>query len=215
MNTSCISDICESVAKTGHTLVTDVSHDESAALIKGLGNVLWVTDVTVKLGSRPLVTSDKALDFHTDHHKADLICWHCLEQADEGGETILLDAYELLRNLTSEQLYHLRELNLFEHKIFTDDPEYFPFLSARFGRAKVYYSFWLLKDNVTNEQKTAFNTFRRLTEEFEPIRYKLKPNDLLVIDNGRMLHGRTAIGGNKKRLLKRYWIETNQPTKGE
>lgn len=39
-------------------------------LLKLLGQVILTTDVVVKSESKGMVTSDRALDFHTDHHKA-------------------------------------------------------------------------------------------------------------------------------------------------
>ena len=112
-------------------------------------------------------------------------------------------------------LLHLRSLKLKEHKVFDGDPDFFPLLSECHGQDKIYFSYWLMNGEIESDQKRAFEAFRKAIASVTPIRYKLKPRDMLVIDNGRMLHGRTAIEGNKKRFLKRYWIETHKPTKGQ
>jgi alpha-ketoglutarate-dependent taurine dioxygenase len=199
-------EIATSIERDGFWLTSGVSKNQVQEVITKLGNVIQVTDVTIKSG-RALVTSDKALDLHSDHPMADLICWHCREQSTEGGETILLDAYKILKRLNTGELDQLKRIWLYEHKVFDTDSDRFPFLSSRFGRDKIYYTFWLLKDELTFEQQSAFREFVCLTKQIMPIRIKLKPDDLLVIDNGRMLHGRTGIGGNKQRFLKRFWIE--------
>ncbi len=199
-------EIRATISRDGQWCMAKATPEEMRRILLGLGTTIYVTDVTVKPGSKALVTSDRALDYHTDHHRADLIAWYCLEQTDDGGETILIDAYELLRKLSTEQLHHLRSLRLFEHKVFDGDAELFPLLSDRFRREKVYYSFWMNRGDLTREQREAFLAFKSLTETAQPICYRLEPGDLLVIDNGRMLHGRTAIGGNRRRFLKRYWI---------
>ncbi len=201
-------EILATISRNGHWCMAKASAEEKRQILRGLGTTIYVTDVTVKPGSKALVTSDRALDYHTDHHRADLIAWYCLEQTDDGGETILIDAYALLRKLSAEQLHLLRSVKLFEHKVFDGDSELFPLLSEKFGREKVYYSFWVNRGDLTREQMEALLAFKSITETERPIRYRLEPSDLLVIDNGRMLHGRTAIGGNRRRFLKRYWIES-------
>ena len=86
------SDILKAVELHGHWFLADTSPEDAIGIVRQLGEVLFVTNVTVKPG-KALVTSDRALDFHTDHHRADLICWYCIEQTDQGGETLLLDCY--------------------------------------------------------------------------------------------------------------------------
>jgi alpha-ketoglutarate-dependent taurine dioxygenase len=44
-----------------------------------------------------------------------------------------------------------------------------------------------------------------------PTQLLLQKDDALIIDNRRILHGRTAITGSKDRFLKRYWIEKKAP----
>jgi alpha-ketoglutarate-dependent taurine dioxygenase len=212
MSPSAVDLIHDEVAKAGQSIVKDVPPDHVKEIVEALGRVLFMTEVTVRANSKALVTSDRALDYHTDHQRADLICWHCIEQTSQGGETLVLDAYSLLERLDRDQLQELRELKLHEHRVFENDPECFPFLSERFSRPKIYYSFWMLKGDAKAAAREAFTSFRKLTEKATPTRYVLEPGDLLVIDNGRMLHGRTAIEGTKRRMLKRFWIETQTST---
>jgi len=207
-------EVFSSIEGCGYWFSAAVSPGEAEAIIQGLGIVLLVTDVTVRPG-KALVTSDQALDYHTDHHRADFICWHCIEQTDQGGETMLLDSYQLLAGLPPATAAKLRQIQLHEHKVFNGDQERFPLLSKRFDRDKLYYSFWMLKGGVQQELKAAFMEFKRLTEEASPIRFKLQPGDFLIIDNGRMLHGRTAIQGHKPRHLRRFWIAKPNPNEGE
>lgn len=191
----------------GYLLLGGVSPDQAERILASLGRTLFVTNVTVRAG-RALVTSDKALDLHTDHHRADLIAWHCIEQTDRGGETILLDSYNIVDQMAPNDVTALRQVNLQEHKVFEEDSGQFPMLSERFGRRKIYYSSWMQPGRVDAAARASLEQFRRLVGgAATPVRMKLMPGDLLLIDNGRLLHGRTAIEGNKRRLLKRYWIE--------
>lgn len=72
-----------------------------SSLAESLGSVVYETDVSVREESRGLVTSDKALDFHTDHSLVDYVAWLCIKSDDRGGDTILtdaLDAFALLND---------------------------------------------------------------------------------------------------------------------
>lgn len=174
-----------------------------------LGEVIFVTDVKVNPNGKGLVTSNKGLDLHTDHHKAKYILWHCIEQTSEGGESLLLDALAPYNSLPAEiqqQLFHVR---LHEHKVFPDDEESYPLVEIdKQGKPAFYYSFWLV--NKMDIENPALKAFQQALKESPAITLKLEPGDILAIDNRRILHGRSAITGSTNRLLKRYWIKTKQ-----
>lgn len=46
------------------------TEDQLNNLLNLLGEVILTTDVVVKSESKGMVTSDRGLDVHTDHHKA-------------------------------------------------------------------------------------------------------------------------------------------------
>lgn len=170
-----------------------------------LGEVIHVTDVKVNPKSRALVTSARALDFHTDHPKADYVAWLCIDQADDGGETILADAEAAYLRMLPWERHALSGIRLREHKVFTDDEDCRPLVVVKNGEPRFYYSFWLVKDNLSSVQKDALTRFQRILPECRVAEIKLRPDDVLVVDNTRMLHGRRAFSG-EKRFLKRYWI---------
>lgn len=181
----------------------DTIHD----LINQLGKVIYVTDVICKPNTKSLVTSDKALGFHTDYHKAKYILWYCYEQTSEGGETLIVDGLQAYHQLSQDLQNELKNIQLFEHKVFDGDKEICPMISFdENNKEKIYYSFWLL--NPEDKQKTSIQTFQNLVHFSSNVStFRLKPKDILIIDNHRMLHARTAIQGTKNRFLKRFWIE--------
>ncbi len=172
-----------------------------------IGEIIFVTDVKVNPEGRAMVTSEKGLDFHTDHHKAKYIAWFCIEQTDKGGESILLETNQLFEKLGVEEQEELRNVRLFEHKDFDDDEDTYPFMIEENGNRSFYYSFWLAKEGISEKGRTAIRKFQELTNQTEHIKFKLNPDDILIIDNHKMLHGRTAIEGSKNRFLKRLWIK--------
>ena len=173
-------------------------------LCHSLGEILLETDVKIDLTTKALVTSDKELDMHTDHSKAKYIIWHCLKQTSIGGYSLVLDTKKVLQKLSKKEKQELEKIQLFEHKIFKDDLESYPMLSKVNGKNKMYYSFWFI--NSKNKDNKVFLKFKGIVDEMEKIKIRLNKNDVLIIDNGRMLHGRTEILGNKNRHLKRFWI---------
>lgn len=197
----------DELLRFGFVHLKDQSEDLVQTYLSELGEIIFTTNVKVKPDSKPLVTSDKALDFHTDHHKAKYIAWHCYKQTDKGGESILMDAQRIYFQLPEAYKKALEEIHLFEHKIFPDDKESNPLANVSDGQIKFYYSFWLVSD--TDKKNPALREFQRLIKTNEPIKLTLNPNDVLIVDNHRILHGRTAIEGSKDRFLKRYWIKEN------
>jgi len=63
--------------------------------LRALGDVLHIEEVETRADSRALVTSDRALPPHTDHHRARWIVWVCSHQADRGGDSLVVDGLEV------------------------------------------------------------------------------------------------------------------------
>lgn len=173
-------------------------------LCNSLGKILLETDVKIDLTTKALVTSDKELDMHTDHSKAKYIVWYCLKQTSIGGHSLLLDTKKVLQKLSTIEKQELEKIQLFEHKIFKNDLANYPMLSKTNGKTKMYYSFWFI--NPKNKCNKVFLKFKYIVDEMKKIEIRLNKNDILVIDNDRMFHGRTKILGDKNRHLKRFWI---------
>lgn len=202
------NDLTKRLLENGFIHLTDQTEEQLNDLLQSLGHVIFTTDVVVKPESKGMVTSARGLDFHTDHHKAKYVVWYCYKQTDLGGDSILLDAEKLYQHLSDDHKEQLKTIELFEHKIFPDDEESYPFLTTdEYGKRNFYYSFWLAKNE--DKQNPAMLEFQRLTKQIEPVRLNLKERDILVVDNHRVFHGRTPIEGSKDRFLKRFWLTAN------
>lgn len=181
--------------------------DLFSTLVNSLGNVIHTTDVVVKPESKGLVTSAKPLDFHTDHSKADYVAWLCKEPDASGGNTILADARKAFALLSVDDKKALQTVMLTEHQMFEDDPLQSPLVSLVRGRLKFYYSFWLVDKNLPPQQRKAFDAFRRAVATISFVEFKLQRDDILIVDNSVILHGRRAIKCHNRRL-KRFWIHS-------
>jgi len=201
-----IAVIKSELEKRGWLLLNMQSEEDLNQIIEYLGEVIYETDVTVNSESKGMVTSSRGLDFHTDHHKAKYIVWHCIYQTDQGGESILIDAENIYMKLPSEDQIALKQIQLYEHKVFEDDAESHPLVYVdENGIISFYYSFWLLRK--ADEKNSALLAFQSLLRKSNQFRFKMQPKDILIVNNHKILHGRTPITGTKTRFLKRFWIK--------
>ena len=175
-------------------------------LINRLGFIIMENDVSIDKQSRSLVRSSKSLPPHTDHHLAHYILWHCHRQDSEGGFSIVVDGLQIFQEMCEEQKILLKGIDLMEHCVLKNDVQHHPMIQESENGLRIYYSFWMADDNLSSEQKEAFEAFNTRVRDAEPIKFRLKPEECLIIDNGRILHGRTSLSTDSKRLLKRYWI---------
>jgi alpha-ketoglutarate-dependent taurine dioxygenase len=191
----------------GFVLVRQAGHRLLIEAIEQMGRVIHVEEVVVSPGSSALLKSNQALALHTDHHRADIIVWHCISQTEAGGETVLVDGLAILATLSAEHRAALERIQLQEHGVFRGDADQHPVLWYRNGMPRLYYSSWLADDALAGFERTAFDAFEAAAASSPKHVVRLEAGDVLAIDNGRMLHGRTAIEGSMKRHLRRYWIE--------
>jgi len=195
--------IKEIVQREGWLHLRGLTEEEARSKAAELGSVLLETQVTPKPESRALVTSNRPLGPHTDHHAARHIVWYCKEQSETGGETLLIDAWKIIETMPKGLVDQLYDTLLKEHAVFEGDLDYHRMLERREGGGwNVYYSFWLAED----KENAAFQAFSRALSAVPRIEFRMAPGDFLVIDNRRMLHGRKAIPSNDKRHLIRLWL---------
>lgn len=200
----------DELIKKGFCHIPNKNETELNEIISQLGNIINETDVIANPESKSLVTSDKYLDFHTDNHLAKYILWHCKQQAKKGGQSILCDAEQIYSQLTEDEKFALSKIHVYEHKMFPENKNSNPIVKEVDGQLRFYYSFWLSREKY--RELPVFKKWRELIKNANHIKLLLAQNDILIIDNHRILHGRTEIVG--ERNLKRYWLNPEfKPTK--
>lgn len=200
----------DELTKNGFCHIPNISETELTEILSQLGNVINETDVIANSESKSLVTSDKYLDFHTDNHLAKYILWHCKKQADKGGQSMLCDAEKVYAELTEDEKLSLSKIHVYEHKMFPENRNSNPIVRDVDGQLRFYYSFWLAREKY--RELPVFKKWRDLIQNSTHVKLRLEENDILVIDNHRIFHGRTEIIG--ERYLKRYWLNPHfEPTK--
>ncbi len=191
------------LAQHGFVYLPNQSEPELHRLLPDLGRVLYETDVIANRESKSLVTSHRFLDFHTDNHLAKYIVWFCCQPATEGGITLLCDAQKVYNQLSEEEKIQISKIHVFEHKLFPENRNSNPIVRKTKESFKFYYSFWLAREKY--RKQAVFQKWQKLIKEAAHTRIKMNMSDILIVDNHRILHGRTEIMGH--RFLKRYWIK--------
>lgn len=196
----------DQLEESGWVKLSGLTAENYESIASNLGTIIHRADVTVKPNSKALTTSDRELGVHTDHHSARIAGLFCVAQASEGGITYLIDGRRILSQLDDDTTDVLRTVKLREHKVFPDDPEEWPLLTGPAVKPSIYYSFWLVKEDLSIEQRMAVKKFHHAVMASERISVRLEPGEALFFYNDWILHGRTKIEGDKNRLLKRIWI---------
>jgi len=204
-------------------LAWPMSMENYEQIAKRLGTVILRSDVKVdpqrasaqeqgrRIKGRGGIYSSSPLGFHTDPN-ADLVSWYCVEQDETGGPMLMLDAGDLEKHFSSQELEVLGRVDLWSPWKPADGPETLtsvPLISRKNGRYKIFYASWLLRDSYDSEADGVLEKFVGYInglEEKALITLPIKKYDTIFIDNGRMLHGRGALPETSKRHLVRLYL---------
>jgi hypothetical protein len=145
----------------------------------------------------------------------------CSQQARTGGDSIISDAKKIYQNLIAREPKTIKILSqkffferrgfqnkkkVFNKKIF-DTQNKFIF---RYLRDYIESGHKIIKKELTTKQKNALNILDKYLESKNyQTTYKLNKNDLVILNNFCLAHGRKQFQINNKdpRTLYRLWIK--------
>ena len=168
--------------------------------------------------------SNLELEFHTD--LADLAFLLCIEPAQVGGESKVVNSKEVYNYMKGhypedlkvlDEPYHIMHQtkskpdgknHLITYPIFREYQEH---LSSFMLRTFTLITHEKLNISLSNERKQALNRVDQVAKELCTT-FKLEKGDLLIMNNHRTYHARTAFEGSERYLL-RGWVcpPNNQP----
>jgi hypothetical protein len=160
---------------------------------------------------RPSVYEPVGLALHTDDARVDWLAWYCHRQDEVDGTSVLLDTRPIVEELTPAERDALRQLHLLR-PLRGGQPEEFgryPLLTSRDNWDAVYYVPWLSAGPYSKDQQAALERFSGLVQRHQqdrPILVRLSPGESLLIDNRRILHGRSEIPSSSQRHLTRLYV---------
>jgi gamma-butyrobetaine dioxygenase/trimethyllysine dioxygenase len=168
------------------------------------------TDNTTNAHTDQLGYTDAAIDLHTDQPFLDAPpryqLLHGIRTADRGGETLLADgeaAFRYLASLDSEAAKLLQRTPVRFHRRQREFERVVtaPIITLHDGRIHIRSSYFTVAPyNVRFDRMTAWyrahdRFVRILRDPRHHYRFRIRAGDVLVYDNRRMLHGRTAFAG--------------------
>jgi len=175
-------------------------------------------DVRSELNPVNLAYTGLGLQVHTDNPYRDptpgLQLLHCLASDAEGGESVVVDGFHAARLLRDEDPAGFALLSrypvTFEYRAGTDclrTETPLIELSANGELRAVHFNNrsiapLQLPFDLMPDYYAAYRRFAAILEQPElSLQFKLVPGDLFIVDNRRVLHGRTAYAGSGSRHL--------------
>jgi gamma-butyrobetaine dioxygenase len=163
-------------------------------------------DVQTVVNPTNLAYTGLGLGAHTDNPYRDptptLQLLHCLASSAEGGENTLVDAFRVARDLSAEDFDLLCRCAIaFRYSdVDTDLDTEMPVIAVDVNGdvQSVHYNTrsaqpFRLPEDVMGAYYAAYQRFGRMLESADyRIQFKLAPGDLFIVDNLRVLHGRTG-----------------------
>lgn len=175
-----------------------------------------LTDQPIKnsIGKRVLSSTSDFFALHTDEYyelnpSKYLILLCVIPDKYKGGKTIISDIREVVKKLPHETIIYLQK-NIFPHPA-----KEISILSSEMKKFYIRYNRYAIESALATTHKNIkikhehLNTFdHQLTKCSKSI--LLSKEDCLILDNKRILHGRTSFFKNSKRFLKRIRIIENK-----
>lgn len=207
----------DNIARLGFALVENLGSDEDdlAKLCDVLGPIRatnWgsIADIKSIANAYDLSMTGRALEPHCDNPYRlpgpGYILLHCLENSAKGGESFLIDGLNIAAQLKKshpDSFDVLTNTDVGFH--YADDDailDYYGRLIELGPQNEVVrVRFHNRADQVPAYDKTELDRYYRarramaelIWSEKNILRFKLRPGDALIIDNYRLLHGRTEI----------------------
>ena len=165
--------------------------------------------VTPVQGSRSIVTSSRDGRLHVDAHpllSPTVVIMSCYQQAQHGGQTLLADSWAVLSKIaiTEPDLYP-QLFRAFRKFQYPGRSTYAPTFSIRAGSLACHHATFPQPADEVGIR------FQAQVDSAPVIEFKLGVNELYIIDNRRMLHGRRPFKGSRHLQRLQAWLPTTFP----
>ncbi len=208
-----IQRIRDAIAGRGHVLLPAMGREEWTALIRRLGEILDTTRVELNPFVSTYLCQPGEVPLHSDHPDAELISWRCERPDPRGTPQLLCDSRAVVDALDVETRQVLMRTRVSARYRGDGVAKSCPVLKDTTDGLRLFFAPWLEPDTGDPVVRDAW---RRLAEAVESSRgtsSRVAPGsgEVLVIDNGRMLHGRPALAPGSPRCLQRAWLRMHAP----
>ena len=180
-----------------------VEKSATRELLKQLGDIVEETRVRQRSEAHTYLAGRDAVPLHTDHPEADLVAWRCEVQDRQDGASVLADGYAIIQAMGASA-DSLRGVELYVPPQLSRQT---PDRGTVWDGKRLYYAPWYPIVRAGSDGRRALRLFTNLLAMgFGHRRVRLKAGELLIVDNGRWLHGRDKLPEKGNRFLQRYWL---------
>lgn len=191
---SCVSldgpRIREELLRSGFALRHAVTLEESRYLMGSLGKIRGIDEIRPTDGSTLYVRSTRAIPFHNEDPEVTWLAWHCILPASCGGATLILDGEELYEMLSPAVRLELQNARC-NHRNAVKKP----ILTSKRDWYLIPWGLPALPEDVLSQLGSAIKNCKKR-------RFGMQSGDLLILDNRRMFHGRTAFTDVSRSLVR-------------
>ena len=196
----------------GFAVARSAAPDGLVAVLAALGEVIRVSEVRLNPAVRSYLAGPEPIPPHTDHPQARYIAWMCRENDPSCGENLLVDGHAVLdalppvlRQSLAAARFGCPPLDRMAHTAAAGGIPMRPHPVWDEQRRTLFFAPWLPR-SVDDAEPLA--QLARSLDHAPRQRVRLEPEDMLVVDNSRILHARQALPPGSRRWLTRYWIKS-------
>lgn len=196
-----IYNIIPKLESNNYLLLQNKSEQFFDNIVNHLGESFRKTLIEISKAPKTKLETKHRMDFHTDP-KAKYISWYCVKQSSIGGESLIIDFADVIDVLDKKSFNKLKNMNMYDSYQNMD----VPFYSEINSEPNFYYSPWRISIDNKRIYEKELCELSNIISYIEPRRILMKPKDILIIKNKKVLHTRTEIGGDFNRLIIRHLI---------
>ena len=186
--------LSDSLAEHGYALIASQTLENARQVLQQLGSIQEVSDVSVSSTSRKFINSTRAVPFHNEDPDIKWVAWFCEQPACDGGASLLLDGQILFEKLEPSRRCELNSI-VCNHRNDSNLP-------VVTGTGQWYFIPWSFR----TMKPAAIVALEETIAASHCYEIHLTKGETLLIDNHRMMHGRTCFL-DSSRSLTRFLIK--------
>jgi len=208
-----IEEVQSTLRDVGWCWLPAMSDEEYRRFVMGLGRAWCETEVQLRPDVLSYLCRPDAVPLHTDHPDADYMSWRCERQDSDDGAQLLLDGRTAIDACGPAVRDALNRVHVEVRVRAGEPPSRIPVVRHTKLGERVFFASWLNPVESDPHSTGAYEALRREVDRLasqHTTAVRLDEGEVLLIDNGRILHGRGPLSATSNRLLRRFWITVDR-----
>jgi hypothetical protein len=202
-------DLASSLERRGWAHLGGASRAAFDELARSLGQVFYVSDIRLEPGATQYAFRPEPFPMHMDSPDARYVAWFVVDSGRAACPLVVSDSRPAMESLPEPTLRILQGVTTSYQDVKRAALSPVPLVSIDAeGRPVASYfptNLAMVKPRSAEERR-CIEDFERMLLALPKIPLELHDNDIVVLDNRRMLHGRGSMPPRSSRRLLRYWI---------